>query len=76
MKEKKSLTVAELEETCLLFFETREHELDNLPNSNLIMKYYTMALEDVYHYLTGKRLKFAQDVDDIDWNDDEFEDLF
>lgn len=77
MPEKKSLSVAELEDACLLFFERRNHELDNLPDSVLIMKYYSMALEDIYHHITGKRLEFAQDEDEPDWDDDdEFEDSF
>jgi hypothetical protein len=72
----KKITVAELEDTLVMLFETRSYELDNLPDSVLIMKYYSMALEDVFYRLTKKQLDLGVDLDEYDLEPLEVEDTF
>lgn len=49
--------------------QARLYESDNIDNSLIMFRSYTMALEDVYHRLTGKELKLDQDLatSDIGW---------
>ena len=69
-RHKFTITKDQLEEACQLLFETRDYESDNIPDSVLIMKYYAMALEDLFYNLTGSQLDLGQDIDPIDLEED------
>lgn len=63
---KKVITAAELEDAIAILIETREYESENIPDSVLIMKYYTMAMEDLYFDLFGRKLDLGDYIDEND----------
>ena len=68
---KKVITAAELEDAIAMLVEKREYESENLPDSVLIMHYYTMGMEDLYHSVTGHQLDLGQDIEDeLDFDED------
>jgi len=71
-RHKFNITKAEFEDACRLLFETRSEELDNLSDSIIIMKYYVMALEDLFYNLTGSQLDLGQDIEPIDLEEVDF----
>lgn len=60
-RHKFTINKAELEQTILLLLETRSEESFDLVDSVLIMKYYTMALEDIFYNLTGSSLNLIEE---------------
>lgn len=54
---------AKLKSVAIVLIETRQEEVQDMPNSVIAMKYYTMALEDMYYQLTSTELDIWQDVE-------------
>lgn len=60
-----TISPAELEESIALLVATRSHEVEDMDNGKLVLKYYTMALKDLFFNLTGDELELGQDLGEM-----------
>lgn len=60
-----TLSPAELEESIALLIATRTNEVEGMNNGKLVIKYYTMALEDLFFNLTGNELELGTDLGEM-----------
>jgi hypothetical protein len=60
-----TISPAELEESIALLVATRTNEVEDMDNGKLVLKYYTMALKDLFFNLTGDELELGQDLGEM-----------
>ena len=68
--DRKTISKGQVEDAIALLLESRNEEVMDMPDSTLIIKYYTMALEDLYFDLFDKKLDLGDYLDELPIGED------